>query len=231
MRNLSGKKRNRSSRKKADQALAMEIANAADAFVAPSPYQAALSFIPNKQKVTMRYAQKVRLTSTATATQVYIFSANGAYDPDISGTGHQPRGFDQYMTMYDHCQVIGSKMRISFQSASNSSIVGVSLRDNAATPSSYLDYLEANPHDTTFTMTASQQEPHHLSLPYSQKKFFGTGELEDIYNGNVAANPIDQAYYHIFITDTDDLNGTVVDVLVVIDYICILTEPRTPPQS
>jgi len=234
MRNLAGNKRkrkNKTSRKKADQALAMAIADASDAFVAPSAYPLLTSYIPAKQKVTLRYAQKARWNASAGSTGHWRFSANGLYDPDISGTGHQPRGFDQYMTMYDHYQVIGSKCRASFYSAADPGTVGITLRDTPTVTASYLDSFEAPPENNTFTMIANLREPHHLTLNYSQKKFFGTGELDNNYRGTVAANPAEQAYYHLFSTDVNDLSGIEVDVLVVIDYIVIFSEPKPPPQS
>lgn len=234
MRNLAGNKRkrkNKVSRKKADTALAMAIADASDAFVAPSAYPMLTSYIPAKQKVTLRYTQKAKFSAAAGGAGHWRFSANGCYDPDISGTGHQPRGFDQYMAMYDHFQVIGSKCRVSFVSAENPGTVGITLRDTPTVTGSYLDSLEAPADNNTFTMIASQQEPHHLTLNYSQKKFFGTGELDNNYRGTVGANPSEQAYFHIFATDIDDLVGITVNTLVVIDYIVIFSEPKPPPQS
>lgn len=32
----------------------------------------------------------------------YVFQINGPYDPNVTGIGHQPLGFDQLMLMYEH---------------------------------------------------------------------------------------------------------------------------------
>lgn len=234
MRNLAGssRKRSRQTRKKENQALAMEIADRADAVVAPSPYTASLKYLPSKQKVTLRYAQKVSINSVAAGVGNWNFWANSLYDPDSSGTGHQPRGFDQLISMYDHYQVIGSKITISCHTPSNEPcIFGITLQESGVAGSTYLDYLEERPQFTTYTMLGGGQQPHHLSLTYSQKKFFGTGELDDKYQGSASANPSDGAIFQIFQTDIDDVTAIGGDYLVVIDYITIFTEPKQPPQS
>jgi len=47
------------------------------------------------------------LTSTLTAYQIQ-YRANGMYDPYVPLGGHQPRGFDQYMAIYNTYTVLGS---------------------------------------------------------------------------------------------------------------------------
>ena len=231
MRNLSGKKRSRKTRAKENKALAMDIADAADAFVGPTPYASALRYIPQKQKMTLRYAQKFKLSTSAGLCQVHTFRANDLYDPDSSGAGHQPRGFDQMMQLYDHFQVIGSKIRILASSEVQSSVVGVTLTDSTATGTAYLDYMENNPENTVMGAVAQQQQPHHITLNYSQGKFFGTSALDDKYQGSSGSSPLDQAVYHVFATATDDLASTVVDCVVILDFIAVFTEPRNPVQS
>lgn len=40
----------------------------------------------------------------------YVYSLNGLYDPDISGVGGQPTGFDQYMALYGKYTVLKAKV-------------------------------------------------------------------------------------------------------------------------
>lgn len=39
-----------------------------------------------------------------------IFMANSLFDPDFSGTGHQPLGFDEWMRLYNRYRVHSSSM-------------------------------------------------------------------------------------------------------------------------
>ena len=78
----------------------------------------------------------------------------------------------------------------------------------------------------------SNGDPKQLSLGFSQKKFFGTKDLDDKYQGSSSGNPSDGAFYQIYATSVDDLTSTgTVRLLVVVDYIAVLSEPKTPAQS
>ena len=74
-----------------------------------NPYSGPAKF---KSRTTLRYADYFTLNPVASGFAVYVLSANGMFDPNISGVGHQPRGFDQWMTMYKRYTVIGSKITI-----------------------------------------------------------------------------------------------------------------------
>jgi len=52
----------------------------------------------------LRYSDYFQLTTTSGAVSTYVFAANGLYDPNITGTGHQPMGFDQLLQFYNHYQ-------------------------------------------------------------------------------------------------------------------------------
>lgn len=42
-----------------------------------------------------------------------VFAGNGLFDPDITGTGHQPLGFDQWMGIYDRYRVHASSIKVT----------------------------------------------------------------------------------------------------------------------
>lgn len=59
--------------------------------------------IPDKTLVKLVYADQLRLQLDGTETVNYLeytLSINNIFDPDSSGTGHQPRYLDQWMTLY-----------------------------------------------------------------------------------------------------------------------------------
>ena len=49
---------------------------------------------PERYRTKLRYADEFKMV-TASSTGSWIFRANSVFDPDYTGTGHQPRGFDQ----------------------------------------------------------------------------------------------------------------------------------------
>lgn len=48
----------------------------------------------------------------------YVFNVNSVYDPDSTGTGHQPRGYDQYAGFYNAYIVRGFSYNIMFRATS-----------------------------------------------------------------------------------------------------------------
>ncbi len=60
---------------------------------------------------TLRYCQQFGSTGTGTAPSVQQFRLNDCYDPDYTGTGHQPMGFDQMMTLYATFRVLSTRVK------------------------------------------------------------------------------------------------------------------------
>lgn len=67
--------------------------------------------MPYKFRTTLTYYQQTDYSSNTTP-QFYQFRGNGPYDPDVTGTGSQPVGFDQMTTFYGRYYVIGSRINI-----------------------------------------------------------------------------------------------------------------------
>jgi len=71
---------------------------------------------PTSMKTKLRYTERVELLPGSSTTSVgYTFRGNGIYDPYAGVGGHQPRGFDQYMAIYQTFTVSGSSCKASFQ--------------------------------------------------------------------------------------------------------------------
>jgi hypothetical protein len=64
-----------------------------------------------------------------------FFTGNGLFDPDNTGIGHQPMGFDQMMGFYEQATVIRSHIRVTFYSAGAATRVGLYLNPDTTSPS------------------------------------------------------------------------------------------------
>lgn len=60
----------------------------------------------------MKYSETVTYTMNAGAISTQLFRANGTYDPNYSGAGHQPYGRDLLTPYFERYRVIKSYMRI-----------------------------------------------------------------------------------------------------------------------
>lgn len=64
---------------------------------------------PDEIRVGLRYTAQVAITNTVGVPNSYVFRGNSVFDPDYTGIGSQPNGFDQWKTMYQRYRVLGSK--------------------------------------------------------------------------------------------------------------------------
>lgn len=194
--------------------------------------------MPNKFASKLRYQEVVSVNPGAAGTAgVYVFSANGIFDPNYTGTGHQPRGFDQLMTMYDHYTVIGAKIVVDFISeGSYDNICWIALKDSSTADADPNDYLEARnvvstmlPHSGTGGNTTTRR----LSKKYSTRKFLGRSKpmSDPELKGSTSSNPAEQAWFHIGIAPTTSVDESAMNIQVRLEYLVVFHEPRQPTQS
>lgn len=197
---------------------------------------------PTRFSKTLVYVETaLTVTGTSGLTGNYFFSANGLYDPNVTGTGHQPMGFDQMMLMYNHYTVTASKITVT---GVNSSAAGIYAAMGV--------YLSP---DTTSITSASQLiengfmvwKPLYpigsigsigkLNLNCNVGAYFARDkkrrellEDTDLY-GTQAANPNDQVYFTVCVFDHTGGNTVQLDLTVEIEYQVIFWEPKKLTQS
>lgn len=149
----------------------------------------------------LKYNEIIGLTSVTYAGG-YTFTGNGLFDCNITSTGTQPTGFDQYMNLYDSFRVHSSKVRVSVANTTTSSAVvfaTVPCRDYASVISGGINEVIRMPRARYAMVAADFQETKTVSNFLSTKKAFGEKELDDIvYSGSSSGNPSDQWYWVLF---------------------------------
>lgn len=160
------------------------------------------SVVPATWYRRLRYVSTVTLGNvTPLVLSLYVFRANSLYDPDYTGTGHQPYGVDQLDPFYSRATVMSSSVRVVFQNNSgNSAICGV-------IPSQYNGL--SNDVTTTF------ENQTYVGLPItpgwsrcvksrvSLRHLYSVGDVMDTperfsVNVPIANNPNVVVYYHLF---------------------------------
>lgn len=198
------------------------------------------NIVPQRQIVKLTYIQRVLFDPALGASVVNIFSANGMYDPDVSGVGGQPLGFDQWMPFYNHYVVLGSKCDVSFnpvgEGGTNGNFIAF-LQVKADTTSQPTD-VERNLEyqHTVYKVGGSAQANNgtKLSMKMSTKRFLGrSNPLSDPdLKGTSTSNPSESSYFHVGVAPINsgyDLGA--VTALVRINYIAALLEPKLLPSS
>lgn len=161
----------------------------------------------------------------------FVYSMNSLFDPDTTGVGHQPLGFDQLMPLYDHYTVIGSRARVNFTNYSDSDSVIVTsfLKDNASTSQLTNDIIENG--KCKYQILGPSDGGKNQStmiINCNPTKFFGSKVMSDSkYSGTITTSPADQVYLHLHTrsTNTSATPGQV-QYCIEIEYIAILNEPK-----
>ena len=181
---------------------------------------------PFTKKVTLKYGalktQSNQLSSTVR------FNCNGLYDPDSTGVGHQPMGFDQYMAFYSKYVVHGCKIEVSANSMIPTQRAFYSLR---AVPSGagFLTNIESiiEAPNSVYGYIGPSEGPSgrlKLSSYMNISKYFSEPLIESKYEGTASQNPLQLALWDLTAVD---INGTGVEInaLIEITYYCTLKEP------
>lgn len=181
----------------------------------------------------LRYYDTVSVNPGVGSLAYHKFAANGLYDPDLTGTGHQPRGFDQLMVMYNHYLVVGSKITITVHNSdANIPIVcGVYTSVDNQTTTAPRDFMEQA--GRRYTVLAGDAQGGNniktLTAYASPKKMFNVANLKDNTNlrGYISANPTELLYYNLFaFSQNETSDPAACDFSVVIDYLVIFSEPN-----
>lgn len=194
--------------------------------------------MPKAFTTTLRYCEYgISVNPGAGLAGEYIFRANDVFDPNQSGVGHQPRGFDQLMPLFNHFTVIGSRIRVSAVNDDENvgAILSCTLQGEGTTQLNPIDHLERQ--DVKYAVMGPKNGSNtvgQVSMNCSVKRFFRKTNLLDdpTLRGDVSTSPTEQAYYHIGVyphNGTTDLGA--VDLMVLIDYIVTFHEPNDVASS
>lgn len=194
--------------------------------------------LPKTLKTTMVYHETFDLNPGAAGVNaVYVWSANGLYDPNITGVGHQPRGFDQLMTLYDHYVVIGVKasMTVANLDASKAQVYGMAIVDrNTSLGSPNIEYMELRTSKSRIVGPFGPDAVGTLHIACDPNKFLGRSKpmSDPELKGSTSANPTEQAYIHCFAFPQDASTDTgALNCRITLEYTAILIEPKQPTSS
>lgn len=203
----------------------------------PTTLKVMKKIIPDRTLIKMRYVSDHVLNPVANDLATYKFSCNGMYDPDISGTGGQPYGYDQWMAFYNHFTVLGSKISVGFASANSdlvtgSALVGIATRANSTTLDPDSQLIREQPNTRwRYVRPLNSGQRTTVTSKFSARKFFGKpkgGVLSEYdLRGSTTSNPTEEAYWHIFaggVIPSYDVGNITANV--VITYVAMLTEPK-----
>jgi len=182
---------------------------------------------------TVRYVESVPISCDTGGNGYYNFSCNGLFDPNNTGTGHQPLYFDQLISIYDHYTVLSSTITIQPTTINVNVpfIVATYVDDDTSGAIGVSSVLERPGVKWQQVMPLAGQSSK-LKCTWNAKKIFGPGTQADpSMQGNVSGNPTEASYFLIYVGGNIDASLSTIRVLVTIEYKCVWDEFTTIAQS
>lgn len=162
----------------------------------------------------------------------FLFSANGLYDPNITGTGHQPMGFDQLSAVYDHYMVIGSKITVTFVTGGTQNcLCGIRISDTNAFSNDPETIVENGSCVWTLVPgTGSGENMKTLSYAVNPSKYLGSKDKSEL-KGDASSNPVEQCFFQCFAFSNSASDPAALTLNVFLEYTAIWTEPKALATS
>jgi len=183
--------------------------------------------IPLRISNTMRYVETASVSIAIGAMQTYSFKANGMFDPNQSGTGHQPLYYDQLMTLYDHYCVTASKCTWTLTApASDYAIQIATCIEDDTTLTVTNPAFVGERTGAKFQMwnpNSGTQLPSWTTYWNSYKTFGANPIANPNMQGLVGSDPLEQSFFLISISDAS-LNTFTCYLNVQIEYQVQFTE-------
>lgn len=191
---------------------------------------------PHFQTGMVYYENGLSITGTTGAIGNYFFRANDAFDPNQTGTGHQPMGFDQMMLLFEQFFVLRSHIRVRFlNTGSNPGIVGVALTPDTTSivPEST---QEQGLQRTRFVeKNGVQGDCQTITLTCDCPTYFGVRRqpylASSLYQGTAGNVPTELCYFKLFTYSLDAVSTIAVSFDVALTYDIYFQEPRQLGES
>lgn len=192
-------------------------------------------FPPRTHKM-LRYHDNITLASTAGALSAYVFRANDCFDPNFTGTGHQPMGLDQMLVFYNHFCVDTCRITVNAANTGAGSMhAGVRLDASSSALSNVdqmtefggitYDVLEAkNTYGSSKTMTLTADIARLQGITRSAIT------ADSTLRGDAATSPVEITYFHLVAWDPNGLSASI-NFDVIMEFGVWFLEPRDASLS
>jgi len=192
------------------------------------------AFPPQRMTKTLLYVSDPGTSINAGLAMIdnHIFSCNGVFDPDITGVGHQPKGFDQIMPLYDHYTVLKSRIACTFYpNGTNIFRCGIVVVDSTSEYTNLSQVGEVPTAKSTCVMNGSSADCKTVSVGVFPLKFLGMKFGEDTTRGSASSNPAEGCFFHVYVGSASGADPVAIFFDAKIWYTVVFHEPKILAQS
>lgn len=203
--------------------------------------------LPNRLKFHLKYFDgsgaglDLNIPPFQARSNVISYRANSIFAPYVGIGGHQPRGFDELISLYSRFVVYKSKIRVQFISQSQGAIgsnsyVALATVSGTGVLATMNDYVENKycKWRTIANLNSTDINGECLTSVCNVPKFVQVKDMLDNeeLQGSVIANPVNIITWQITGQGVDPAGvANVISCLIYIDYYGYFIEPVQPAQS
>lgn len=184
----------------------------------------------------LKYATEVHFADGLSASTYYSFRGNSLYDPDYTGTGHQPMYFDQYSAIYNRYRVMGAKIEINAINASGSSATYFVLQSGTDTiiSANITELLEQSRAKISKVLPISQRVPIKIKSYVSTRKACGLNKkqiFDEDFSALTTSSPNQIWYFNMLATSINNTSPLDFYFMATITYYVQFFDRKTQAQS
>ena len=157
---------------------------------------------PTRCRAVLKYTSYCNLAAGISSAGQYFLRCNSIYDPDASGVGGQPRGFDQYALLYNQYTVNKAKLTavvcIPATGSSGQILFGATIKPDLS-GTAVVDQLADQPY--TVSKISNQQDStagRTIRMYWDRKKRFPKNDTSLSLSAATNANPAEQEFWQVW---------------------------------
>lgn len=185
----------------------------------------------------LKYTENITVSTPAGTNLVtdYIYNINALYDPNQTGTGHQPLGFDQMAAIYYNYRVFSVSYRIDWNNGSSAQLLYQVFPDNTNTTltNSLSDAIAEKPR--CISVLSSVDKPTtikgHLSLPRLNGVTSAVYKADNQYQALVTTVPSQANTIHIMSSCNNSGSSIAAPFRITLMFHCEFFDPKILSQS
>jgi len=183
----------------------------------------------------LTYTTELTMTQATGGIPIYhLFRANSLYDPDQTGSGSQPRYFDQLCgnnstgAIYNQYRVLGCKITAKVFPTSSTALdqncvfAITPLNATSGVPNSLHEMKERPQSRYTYITTIGSAKPYSVNNAIGLAKFLGNKDIMDNPDSSAtyANNPVDSVSWALTCCAVNPIGLASVSVVVTMSFAC-----------
>lgn len=189
--------------------------------------------MPDSFVTTLEYSDIVQVSSSISRAN-YAFVGNSLYDPDSSGTGHQPLYFDQNMQVYTKYKVLSAKVTVRPLGNSAAVLYMVPLTSILAASADAPHFSELPRSQIVVVGNAGITPAVPLFATYTTQAILGLSNAQlssEAYSGTDSTSPGQLWYINLIAINPNQADPVALYVHVHISYTAIFYDRRATAIS